>query len=159
MQHFNTTSQTLRLQLKRPVTDADMRPYYIEFCSRSTPLGSKLTSTFGASDCHHNLGHAMMAIANYDVVRAISNCKTADFQIMQYFCATGAYHQFALAKSFIQLPQNSTWLYPCDTMNDYPAACYRPCFLYNDKKVMSSKSRIDMALTCLNMENRAQRLG
>lgn len=122
-----------------------------------------------------------MFISNYNSTRALNNCKSINRKISQYYCATGAYHQYFLTKSSGGLAQHqrmnsnstqllkplpllpslssssSSWMFPCDASNDFPAGCYRPCFLYN--KEVKHMNHTQLASLCLGMSDKWQREG
>lgn len=130
--------------------------YFSTLCDGSGELSKTVVEEyFSVGTCYHAVGHAVMSSSSYDPFAAISSCKSIGDRLKAYFCAHGAFHEYYLGQ------QGNTaataLLYPCDLTNDFPAACYRTCFLY--KTFFRDKGFRPMAEICLAMEDRRQRLG
>ena len=106
----------------------DMRSQISQMCKRS-----EITRYTGIGNCYHAVGHALLALTDYDIPQALKLCDIFEpYGIgAQYYCATGVYmeEEITLGKSdsrFFPTGASSTdpSLYPCDQY-EYPAACYR----------------------------------
>jgi hypothetical protein len=75
-----------------------------------------------------------------------------------YFCATGAYHEYFIARSYNQsnIPYINE-LFPCNTTNYFPAACYRTVFGSAFETFGKDLARI--LHICLHMTDIHQRQG
>ena len=68
------------------------------------------------------LGHVLMVtIAKYEMQLAIDECKYLTNPTNQYLCATGAYMEYLFENDDFHI----AGLAPCDSVTDFPAACYR----------------------------------
>lgn len=87
-----------------------------EFCFDNDEM-----SSYGPGECAHGTGHALMYLSGYDIPTALEACKGFDNKNMEYFCATGGYMEYVLAKDPEESKTQSLF-YPCETKH-YPGAC------------------------------------
>ena len=146
------------------LADAVLQPYFNMMCEGNEVAGSSESlhdianyykQKDDSGDCFHGLGHAAMSLSEYDPFRAISICKLLSQKLHAYYCATGAYHEYYL-QNYGQRVGDSL-LYPCDKTNDFPAACYRTCFLY--KPYFRDKGFLPLSQICSTMADDRQRQG
>ncbi len=83
-------------------------------------------------DCAHGVGHAVMFLSNYDIPAGIGLCERFPSYALRYYCATGAYMEYRIAKTPSDYASHGP-LYPCDKTL-YPAACFRYVMLYTIKE-------------------------
>lgn len=82
-------------------------------------------SEYSPGDCAHGVGHALMFISDYEIDSAMEMCSYFDSEIMDYYCATGAYMEYVTQNpDILDDPNNPLDFSPCDTAS-YPAACFR----------------------------------
>ncbi len=112
---------------------------------------------FNIGTCYHGMGHAMMFLSEYDIDETIELCELAPNQNFTYFCITGGFMEYELlfANSEMQTSSHS----PCDSMQNYSAACYR----YKMAHILiasadDGKSTLDIINECTALPNK-QRLG
>jgi hypothetical protein len=80
---------------------------------------------YSPGDCAHGVGHALMFISNYQIDQAMEQCSYFDSDIMDYYCATGAYMEYVTQdEGILDDPEHPLDFSPCDTAG-YPAACFR----------------------------------
>lgn len=111
---------------------------------------------YGLGDCVHGVGHAIMYLSYYDVEKAIGYCDLFEDKSLVYYCATGGYMERDL-KYGEKDRDGRTPLYPCDTVKDHPAGCYR----YKIRRALSTKvSNISgIAETCLTLPTSEEQAG
>lgn len=168
MQYFDDLkiNLTAKQGAEPNLADAVLQPYFNTLCEGNEGNeGSGVDSLHDiakyyqekddSGDCFHGLGHAAMSLSSYDSFRAISICKLLKQKLAAYYCATGAYHEYFL-QNYGQRVGDSL-LYPCDKSNDFPAACYRTCFLY--KPYFRDKGFLPLGQICASMTDDRQRQG
>jgi len=141
-------------------TDAELQPYFNLLCNSYNNLAVQIKKLHGTGDCYHSIGHAVMFNSQYQVPRAMKNCKAIHDKLGAYYCATGAYHEYFLmliSTDDFREPGNVTALYPCDTSNDFPAACYRTVFGY--RASFYNYDAYHIGSICMSMSNHRQRNG
>ena len=89
------------------------------------------TRMYRPGDCAHGVGHAVMFLSNYDIPKGIELCERFPSYALRYYCATGAYMEYRIAKTPSDYASHGP-LYPCDKTL-YPAACFRYVLLYTIK--------------------------
>ena len=82
-----------------------------------------MIASYSPGDCAHGVGHALMDLAGYEIRQAINACRTNESQVLEYYCATGAYMEYMAGRDH-QDATTKGILYPCDQYI-YPAACAR----------------------------------
>jgi len=101
-----------------------LTPAIQDLCQRNPVM----TASYSPGDCAHGVGHALMFLSGYDVPTAIAACASNGNTSMEYYCATGAYMEYAGERD-AQDAKTKGFFYPCDT-NRYPAACARYKMVY-----------------------------
>lgn len=92
----------------------------IKALCQNNPL---MIASYSPGDCAHGVGHALMDLSRYEILRAISACQTHESQALEYYCATGAYMEYMAGRDH-QDAMTKSILYPCD-QHIYPTACAR----------------------------------
>ena len=100
------------------LTTTDIRGRIPTFCERPA-----VTRMYRPGDCAHGVGHAVMFLSDYDIPAAIDLCDRFPSHPLRYYCATGAYMEYAHTRSGSDYPVHGG-LYPCENAF-YPAACFR----------------------------------
>lgn len=130
---------------------SDIAPLLTDFCFEDID--------YKAGDCAHGIGHALMAVSEYDIKKAVESCDSFERQSMAYYCSTGSYMEFMNVLE--EQTYNESLFYPCDK-SLFPAACFRykmPHVLRRLTKNMTpSQSLSDLVKECSKLEE-FQRLG
>src|SRR5215210_3109326 len=100
------------------LTAADVRGRIPTFCQ-----SPEVTRMYRPGDCAHGVGHAVMFLSQYDIPAGIDLCESFASQPLRYYCATGAYMEYAHTRSGSDYSIHGG-LYPCEKAA-YPAACFR----------------------------------
>jgi hypothetical protein len=101
-----------------------------------------LTRMYRPGDCAHGVGHAVMFLSNYDIPAGIDLCERFPSYALRYYCATGAYMEYRIAKTPSDYASHGP-LYPCDKTL-YPAACFRYVMLYTIKEQYARGATLEM---------------
>ena len=100
------------------LTAADVRGRIPTFCQ-----SPEVTRMYRPGDCAHGVGHAVMFLSSYDIPAGIDLCERFSSEPLRYYCATGAYMEYAQTRSASDYSVHGG-LYPCQSAL-YPAACFR----------------------------------
>ena len=118
---------------------------------------TELAPTQNIGNCAHGVGHAVMYLAGFDIERSMQACKQLAAPQLQYYCATGAFMEYdgVHGKADFEKSFHS----PCDTLADFPAACYRyKMYWVVDEMLGRGQGIQDIANECLGLARMA-RLG
>lgn len=106
-------------------------------------------------NCAHGMGHAFLMNTRYDLAPALAACSAFKDTPMQYHCATGIFMEY-LFTGRPQDPRLDDLEFPCDTIDRFPAACYRYKVFEMIRKF--GEDREKAVAVCLGLP-RARRLG
>ena len=90
----------------------------------ATCADAAVTSVHPPGRCAHGLGHALMFLADYDIPQALEFCALFDDRRMEYYCNGGAFMEYDIIYGLEDLKNGKPLHYPCDTYDEFPAACY-----------------------------------
>ena len=95
-----------------------------EFCSTG-----EISRMHKKGNCAHAMGHALMMMSDNNLEQSVKGCKGFPEDAMGYYCATGVFMEYGVGiynkiKEKKKYERQSEH-FPCNTLTDYPAACYR----------------------------------
>ncbi len=124
--------------------------FFEEFCNKPEVL-----KFIVKGNCYHAIGHGVLFASDYDLVDALSYCRSLKDDAAVFYCATGVFMEYKISSE--NFHENRPVLYPCQEIQDFPAACYR--YMVTDLIDKSDNRSVERAIEkCLGM-NRTQRLG
>jgi hypothetical protein len=126
-----------------------VKPLLHDICLKNT----EMEDSYGAGECAHGVGHAMMFLSGYYIPDALKACAFFDDKKMEYYCADGAYMEYDVIME--KLDAKESLFYPCDTFA-YPATCMRTKVGLVGKKL--DKVGLDLVEECKNLSGNV-RLG
>ncbi len=102
--------------------------------SKVTNLCNTFPTDFGQFECLHGIGHGIMAYLDYDLPKALSECKTLETTFQQSSCYGGVFMENIVAGEGkgAKVTHETKWLnndphFPCNAISsDYPtqSQCY-----------------------------------
>ena len=98
---------------------SDLKEKIQEVCSSAA-----VRSLHREGKCLHGVGHALTVLSHYNMDKALSYCHIINDKPREHYCSEGAFMEFIFLNGPAEAKSGSTH-YPCDTFNDFPAACYR----------------------------------
>lgn len=108
-------------------------------------------------NCAHGVGHAVMFLAGFDVERSMQACKQLARPQLQYYCASGAFMEYDGVHGKEDMEKSLH--YPCDTLTEFPAACYRYKMHWTVPEMLArGQDTEDIANECMGLK-RMRRLG
>mgnify|MGYP001581018296 CR=1 FL=1 len=114
----------------------------------------KIAQNIAKGNCFHAIGHALLFLTDYNITKGLEYCKLLDEKAAVYYCTTGIFMEYDIASS-VYPTKNESLLYPCDTILDLPAACYR----YKVRRLIRhSTNPNEIAKFCINLDKN-RRLG
>lgn len=116
----------------------------------------QMVSSYRPPDCAHGVGHALMFLTEYHILRTIDACAGFEDPAMNYACVTGAYMEY-VTERHEQDKKSRSLLYPCDAY-PYPTACgrYKVPFVTLDY-YREGKKLDDLIAQCLALEGQFRR--
>lgn len=109
---------------------------------------SEIVRYTGEGNCYHAVGHALMALADYDIEDGVALCEDIFKKKglgAVYYCATGIYMERDI--EFGEKDALVSDQYPCDASR-YPAACFR----YKLRRIFDfSKEHKVASVQCLRL--------
>jgi len=115
-----------------------------------------LSELYLPGDCAHGVGHASMYLSNYNISKALDNCRLFDNYPFTYYCATGAFMEYNTNRHRID-SRTRKLFYPCDESN-FPAACFRYKLVKVSRQHTGSNGVAYLASQCLALDGK-YRLG
>lgn len=113
----------------------------------------EMKASYGAGECAHGVGHALMFLSGYTISEALRGCTEFEDKKLEYYCADGAYMEYVVEQDE-QDAKTRSQFYPCDTF-DYPAACMRTKFGLVGKRILDSgKTTEDLIKECEKLEGK-----
>src|SRR5574342_203254 len=126
-----------------------VKPLLHEICVKN----SEMAESYGAGECAHGVGHALMFLSGYNIRLALNACAEFDDKKMEYYCADGSYMEYDVVRE--SADKDKSLFYPCDTF-DYPATCMRTKVGLVGKKL--DKVGLDLVEECKKLDGKV-RLG
>ncbi len=120
-----------------------------DICLKNT----EMKDSYGAGECAHGVGHAMMFLSGYHIPDALNACAVFEDKKMEYYCADGAYMEYDVVME--KLDAKESLFYPCDKFA-YPATCMRTKVGLVGKKL--DKVGLDLVEECRKLSGNV-RLG
>ncbi len=109
-----------------------------------------ITSVYSLGTCVHGMGHAIMSLSGYDINESMKLCNRFGTRPQAYYCATGAFMEYEFVSGHSDIKKSLH--YPCDTLEEFPAACYRYKMLYTATSMLGDgKGMEDIAGECMRM--------
>ena len=110
---------------------------------------STITRYTGIGNCYHAVGHALAALAGYNIPESIELCgifKKYGIGAV-YYCATGVYMERDISMGIQDSKTPSDPLYPCNKF-EFAAACFR----YKVRRLYKLPEQYEQATqTCLSL--------
>lgn len=122
-----------------------LKPVLQEICVEN----SEMAESYGAGECAHGVGHAVMFLSGYNIRLALNACAEFDDKKMEYYCADGGYMEYDVIRESVD--KDKSLFYPCDTF-DYPATCMRTKVGLVGKKL--NKVGLDLVEECKKLDGK-----
>lgn len=115
------------------------------------------TELFNMGNCAHGVGHAVMFLSGFDIDYSMQVCKRLTQPALQYYCASGAFMEYDGVYGREDIAKSLH--YPCDTLTEFAAACYRYKMHWTVPEMILKGHEIeDIAKECMGLD-RMRRLG
>jgi len=116
--------------------------------------GGEVTRHIGIGNCYHAIGHALMALANFDIPSATGLCELFEKHSLGaiYNCVTGIYMERDIEYGAADALVSN--VYPC-AQNEHPVACYR----YKMRRVFDLDTGHEAAIALCQRLSGAERRG
>ena len=127
----------------------NLTSYFFDLCNQT-----EIAKHIVRGNCYHAIGHALLFLTDYNITNGLKFCKLLNDKAAIYYCATGAFMEYDIVYKD-NVPENESFLFPCDTTNQFPAACFR----YKIRRLFNQSTDPKKIAEICMMLPKSQRLG